>query len=72
MVCYLLWNLCIATVMTGCDADAQYMPGRGAQVMLRSSVTSIGTMGVLHPEVLKHFELSTPVSALILDIEPFV
>lgn len=48
--------------------DAKYFPKRGANVMLDGK--KIGTIGVLHPEVLKHFELKNPVSCLELDFEP--
>ena len=55
------------------------MPGRGARVMLWwHSVTKckepieVGSMGVLHPDVVKSFELTMPVSALLLDVQVFV
>ena len=44
------------------DEDKKYFPKRGADVMLKGK--KIGTIGVLHPEVLKNFELKNPVSVL--------
>ena len=32
----------------------------------------MGTMGVLHPDVVKGFDLTMPVSALLLDVQVFV
>ena len=45
--------------------NAKYFPGRGADVILEGKVC--GSIGVLHPEVLKNFELKNPVSCLELD-----
>lgn len=50
------------------DEDKKYFPKRGADVMLKGK--KIGTIGVLHPEVLKNFELKNPVSVLELDQQP--
>ncbi|KAI5749628.1 hypothetical protein M8J76_008848 [Diaphorina citri] len=50
--------------------NATFFPQRCADVMLRGS--KIGTMGVLHPEVLGKFELTLPCSILEINIEPFV
>ena len=41
---------------------------RGFSVMLGGS--KIGSVGVLHPEVLGNFELKYPVSALELEFDP--
>ena len=52
-----------------------YFPGRGANVFLeypdRKPVV-LGSMGVLHPTVLKNFDLSFPCSILEINIEAFV
>lgn len=37
-----------------------------------SSDICIGSLGILHPEVLDHFSLVNPVSALEIDVEPFL
>lgn len=47
-----------------------FFPLRCADVMLRG--TKIGTMGVLHPDVITKFELSLPCSVLEINVEPFV
>lgn len=48
--------------------DKKYFPKRGANVMLDGQ--NVGTIGVLHPEVLDKFQLKNPVSVLELDFEP--
>ena len=45
--------------------DPRWMNGRGVSIWLNNQ--KIGSMGVIHPEVLNHFELKYPVSALELD-----
>jgi phenylalanyl-tRNA synthetase beta chain len=52
----------------GDGGDAKYFPQRGADVILLGK--NIGTIGVLHPEVLKNFELKNPVSMLELEFQP--
>jgi len=54
---------------------ASYFPGRVARVVLQSeggAEVTAGVFGVLHPEVLKNFELGFPVSALELNVECFL
>ena len=49
-----------------------YFPGRAAEVLLSkpgSERVSIGTFGILHPEVLGNFDIQYPSSALELDLE---
>ncbi|KAL1505979.1 hypothetical protein ABEB36_005420 [Hypothenemus hampei] len=50
--------------------DPTYFPGRCAEIIYNGS--SIGKIGVLHPDVLIKFELTNPCSAVELSIEPFV
>ena len=50
------------------DEDKKYFPKRGANVVLDGQ--KVGTIGVLHPEVLDKFQLKNPVSVLELDFEP--
>ncbi|KAJ1663367.1 phenylalanine--tRNA ligase subunit beta [Coemansia sp. RSA 1813] len=52
-----------------------YLPGRCASVMYTDKngvTTAIGSIGVIHPEVLTNFELDYPVSAFEINIEHFV
>lgn len=52
-----------------------YFPGRGASIVIEKadgSRTVIGSLGVLHPEVLKSFGLDHPASVVEFNIEPFV
>ena len=50
------------------DEDPRYFPTRGFSVLLRGQ--KIGSVGVLHPEILANFELKFPVSALELEFDP--
>ncbi|VDI26230.1 phenylalanyl-tRNA synthetase beta chain, partial [Mytilus galloprovincialis] len=50
--------------------DATYFEGRCAEIIYNNSV--IGKIGVLHPEVLKEFELTNPCSCMEFSIEPFL
>jgi phenylalanyl-tRNA synthetase beta chain len=54
--------------------DSTYMPGRAAAIYLNlaGEPTRIGTFGVLHPNVLKKFELPFPTSTLELNVEVFL
>ena len=47
-----------------------FFPGRAADVFFND--VKIGHFGVLHPEVLKAFDLTSPASALEIDLTPFV
>ena len=54
---------------------ASYFPGRVASVVLESEGGAravVGVFGVLHPEVLRNFELVYPVSVLELSVEAFL
>jgi phenylalanyl-tRNA synthetase beta chain len=53
-------------------ADAMFFEGRCADIMLEvpgQSPKRIGHFGILHPDVLAHFKLLYPVSAVELDLE---
>uniref|UniRef100_UPI00358E766A phenylalanine--tRNA ligase beta subunit-like n=1 Tax=Myxine glutinosa TaxID=7769 RepID=UPI00358E766A len=47
-----------------------FFPGRCAEVVVGEQL--VGTIGVLHPDVLAHFDLSFPCSILDVSIEPFL
>ncbi|KAJ2743670.1 phenylalanine--tRNA ligase subunit beta [Coemansia sp. BCRC 34301] len=52
-----------------------YLPGRSANVVYTAqcgSRTILGSIGVVHPEVLRSFELEYPVSSFEINIEPFL
>ena len=49
------------------DKDARYFTRRGVSILLGGK--KIGSMGVLHPEVIGNFELKYPVSALEVDFD---
>ena len=46
-----------------------FMPGRCAAIHVNGKV--IGTVGVIHPDVIHNFELNLPCCALEINIEPF-
>uniref|UniRef100_A0A3P9P1Q0 Phenylalanine--tRNA ligase beta subunit n=1 Tax=Poecilia reticulata TaxID=8081 RepID=A0A3P9P1Q0_POERE len=50
--------------------DSTFFPGRCAEIFVRG--TSVGRLGVLHPDVIGRFELTMPCSALEMDLEPFL
>lgn len=47
--------------------DPRYLPTRGFAVILDGK--QVGSMGVLHPEVLTNFELKYPVQSIELDFD---
>jgi phenylalanyl-tRNA synthetase beta chain len=53
------------------NVDPLYFPGMGGDVILRKGddVIVVGTLGVIHPEVLKKFEISYPCCVVELDLE---
>mmetsp|Transcript_4313 Transcript_4313/g.8263 ORF Transcript_4313/g.8263 Transcript_4313/m.8263 type:complete len:646 (-) Transcript_4313:64-2001(-) len=56
----------------GHPSSGTYFPGRAAQVLLTtpsSERVSIGTFGILHPEVLGNFDIQYPSSSLELNLE---
>ncbi|CAH8875465.1 unnamed protein product [Trichobilharzia szidati] len=53
-------------------SDPTYLDGRCANIILEPGNRIIGRLGILHPEVLKNFELVMPCSALDLDLEVFL
>ncbi|KAF4320130.1 hypothetical protein BBO99_00002457 [Phytophthora kernoviae] len=55
--------------------ERTYFPGRCAYLMLQKEDAKplrLGTFGVLHPEVLRNFDLLNPTSVLEMDLEPLV
>lgn len=56
--------------------EPTYFPGRCADIMIKQqtgeSLLKLGTFGVLHPEVLRSFELLYPCSIVEMDLEPLV
>jgi len=49
------------------NKDPRFFPTRGFSVLLKGK--KIGSVGVLHPEVLGNFELKYPVSAIELEFD---
>jgi phenylalanyl-tRNA synthetase beta chain len=57
------------------DSVPSYFSGRGANIVLErrdGDKTAVGSVGVLHPDVLKNFKLDFPASVAEINIEPFV
>jgi len=55
--------------------DATFFPGRQAAVFatdLTGQSISAGMFGIIHPEVLAHFDIGYPVAALELNLHPFL
>jgi len=49
------------------NEDVRFFTRRGVSILLRGK--KIGSMGVLHPEVIGNFELKYPISALEIDFD---
>ncbi|KAJ1964666.1 phenylalanine--tRNA ligase subunit beta [Dipsacomyces acuminosporus] len=52
-----------------------YLPGRSANIMYtddEGKKVVLGSIGVIHPEVLANFELDYPVSSFEINVEPFL
>jgi len=54
--------------------DPSLFPGRQASVKLKDNgtQTTIGILGIIHPEVLENFGLNFPVSTLIIELDIFL
>lgn len=55
--------------------DPTYLPGHAAAIYLKlggQEAKAIGKFGILHPTVLKQFELPFPASTLEMDVEVFL
>jgi len=50
--------------------DPAFFPGRAADIMAYGQV--VGSLGVLHPDVVTGFDLNLPCSALEINLEPFL
>lgn len=50
------------------EKDPRFLPTKGVEIKLRG--TKIGSMGILHPEVLGNFELKYPITCIELDFDP--
>jgi len=55
--------------------EPTFFPGRSAVVEYRTAkgdIIQIGSLGILHPEVLKNFQINYPGSAVEINLEPFL
>jgi phenylalanyl-tRNA synthetase beta chain len=55
--------------------ESPFFPGRSAIVKYRAAkgeVLQIGSLGILHPEVLTNFDIVYPGSAVEINLEPFL
>ncbi|KAJ2080376.1 phenylalanine--tRNA ligase subunit beta [Coemansia sp. RSA 988] len=54
---------------------SMYLPGRSASVIYTDELNHrvvLGSIGIIHPEVLSNFELKNPISCFEINIEPFL
>jgi len=66
------WLYTITELSAEDKVSGTYFPGRAASVLLTSPSrenVQIGTFGILHPEVLKNFDIQYPSSCLEIDLE---
>lgn len=58
------------------DANPTFFPGRGAKIFFRpatgADVLEIGSIGVLHPEVMHHFDIPYAASSVEINAEVFL
>ena len=64
------WQKQKRVIFFSAGSEKCYFPGRSADIFLWGE--KIGSMGVVHPDTLKAFELPNPVSVLELNLEPFL
>jgi len=50
--------------------DPTFFPGRAAEIVAYGQV--VGSLGVIHPDVITGFDLNLPCSALEINVEPFL
>lgn len=50
--------------------DPTYFPGRAAEIVAYGQV--VGSLGVVHPDVVTAFDLNLPCSAIEINLEPFL
>lgn len=57
-----------------CGADPTFFAGHSAAIYVKigEKPQRVGTFGVMHPTVLKNFELPFPVSAMEIELEWFL
>jgi phenylalanyl-tRNA synthetase beta chain len=75
MVCLPQSCIFLVTQLTKYRIDPSYLPGHAAAVFLQladQEPKQIGSFGVMHPIVLKNFELPFPTSTLELNLEYFL
>lgn len=64
------------TYVLRASQEPSLLPGRQAEVVVRRhglpEPVSVGHFGVVHPEVLRAFELTCPSSAMELKLEAFL
>ena len=60
----------LVTWQLSLSIDPTYFPGRCADVYVNRN--AIGKVGVVHPDVVRAFDLHMPVSALEINIEVFI
>ena len=67
------WFYTISPLAAGSYEEGMYFPGRAAEVILTKPGSSdkirLGTFGILHPNVLKNFDINYPSSVMELDLE---
>ena len=57
--------------------NATFFPGRSADLVLQGDSLpggrlTLGSFGVLHPDVLANYDIKYPCSVIEMDIEPFL
>uniref|UniRef100_A0A7S2H2G7 phenylalanine--tRNA ligase n=1 Tax=Helicotheca tamesis TaxID=374047 RepID=A0A7S2H2G7_9STRA len=70
------WEYEVRALEESRDEIGTYFPGRAAMVVVRNPGVEgevvLGTFGILHPKVLKNFDVSYPASCVELDLSPLL
>ena len=62
----------LPSVVVGAAKKAGHEAHEAAQQVERVKDVKVGSLGILHPSVLKAYELDYPASTLEFDVEPFL
>ena len=72
LFCFVLRNVFLCLCV--CLADPAFFAGRCAEIVLvrKEKEQVVGTFGILHPDVLRAYDLLYPCSAIEMELEPLL
>lgn len=66
------YNLMVVSILYIFADDQAFLPGRCVKIVVQPGNVQLGIMGVLHPLVLKAFNVTLPCSMFEFSLEPFL